>query len=679
MKPPKEFIILIGKQSLYFGEGRHKDTQNLQKGEVKGSEIELYIANLLRRIINLKNQNDLLTKEDISRLGRMLYNFLREWNLDVAFRRFYREIAEVDPGGPTYGRIFLEFIDDADMLALLPWEFLSYGEKEHFLGAHQEVKFDLIRRYSFHSDQGIFSYTPRPEPADELKVLLIQAEPSGQPFEGDQLSAYFVSLHQEGKTNLKVISQPTFRHFPSQVAALRQEGYYPDVIHFAGYGEINGGKGFVGLVDEDGESRVDWLEDRQFIDILSPLLDKTKLVFLHACGGGMVGDYASKTGLGLRMLGQKVPALITLQAPVQPYVALDFARIFYEALLNGDDVGRAVTAGRKKLCFELQEKQGQNAFEKRINPYGEKSFGLPVLYITTEEPFPLVAVQTGDKKEKTQEEVVYYECQNRPNPRCLRIKMVEQDDLGCPVCGGPLVPSQRSGGQPAQSGQSLRVPTPGKTKAGKSPSGEVFVLPDQGGPKKPAGPTELVILFLAANPKDTSRLRFDEEARRIKDALGRSKFREKFRLIQEMAVQIPDLRRALLDNAPGIIHFTGHGTSLGRIYLEDATGNAQEVSAEALGNFLRLFREHIRAVILNACYSEEQAKEIVKHGIPVIGMKSEVPDKAGVEFSEALYDALGAGKSLDFAFELGCSAIEMYNLSKEDIPQLLKPKTELQP
>jgi hypothetical protein len=118
---------------------------------------------------------------------------------------------------------------------------------------------------------------------------------------------------------------------------------------------------------------------------------------------------------------------------------------------------------------------------------------------------------------------------------------------------------------------------------------------------------------------------------------------------------------------------SGHGSALGRIYLEDPSGNGQEVSAEALGNLFKLFKKYIRCVILNACYSEVQAKEITKHGIPVIGMTSAVPDKTGVVFSEAFYDALGAGENLEFAFDLGCSAIEMDQLKKEDMPVLLKP------
>lgn len=192
-------------------------------------------------------------------------------------------------------------------------------------------------------------------------------------------------------------------------------------------------------------------------------------------------------------------------------------------------------------------------------------------------------------------------------------------------------------------------------------------------PSPGPGAAQEVILFLAANPRDSSRLRLDEESRRIGGALERSRYRDKFRLTQKLAVQIPDLRRALLDEQPTILHFSGHGSELGRIYLEDVSGNGQEVPVEALGNLLKLFKDQLKCVLLNACYSEIQAVEIVKHGIPVIGMNTAVPDRAAVEFSEAFYDALGAGRSIDFAFELGCSAIEMYNLKAEDIPVLKKP------
>ncbi|MBD0263972.1 MAG: adenylate cyclase, partial [Tolypothrix sp. Co-bin9] len=68
------------------------------------------------------------------------------------------------------------------------------------------------------------------------------------------------------------------------------------------------------------------------------------------------------------------------------------------------------------------------------------------------------------------------------------------------------------------------------------------------------------ILILSANPTNTDWLRLDEEIREIKTALKRSKYRDNFEVITEGAVRIDDLRRALLDSEPQIVHFSGHGT-----------------------------------------------------------------------------------------------------------------------
>ena len=71
------------------------------------------------------------------------------------------------------------------------------------------------------------------------------------------------------------------------------------------------------------------------------------------------------------------------------------------------------------------------------------------------------------------------------------------------------------------------------------------------------------ILLLAANPKDTKRIRLDEEQRRIEQALERGKKRDEFRLVSKWAVTDDDLRRAILENEPDIVHFSGHGNGLG--------------------------------------------------------------------------------------------------------------------
>ncbi len=52
-------------------------------------------------------------------------------------------------------------------------------------------------------------------------------------------------------------------------------------------------------------------------------------------------------------------------------------------------------------------------------------------------------------------------------------------------------------------------------------------------------------------------------------------------------------------------------------------------------------------------------------------MKKEVGDIAAIEFAVAFYDALGAGRSFEFAFRFGCNAIQLASISEHLTPQLI--------
>ncbi len=179
------------------------------------------------------------------------------------------------------------------------------------------------------------------------------------------------------------------------------------------------------------------------------------------------------------------------------------------------------------------------------------------------------------------------------------------------------------------------------------------------------------ILFLSANPVDTSRLRVDKEQREIDQELRMSRSRDSFEFIDAEAVRSHDLQQVLLDNEPRIVHFSGHGTLEG-VILEDEDGNAVPVSTIALANLFRLFKDQVQCVVLNACFSEAQANAIVEHVPYVIGMSHEMPDDAALRFSTGFYKAIGAGKNIDFAFELGVNAIELDGLESHTIPRLLR-------
>jgi len=183
------------------------------------------------------------------------------------------------------------------------------------------------------------------------------------------------------------------------------------------------------------------------------------------------------------------------------------------------------------------------------------------------------------------------------------------------------------------------------------------------------------ILILAANPKNSNSLRLDEEVSEIDKCLQRAKRRDEFILKQQLATSSKDIRRAMLDNKPNIVHFSGHGKGEDGLVFEDNTGQAHLVRAKALAGLFELFADEVECVLLNACYSKVQAQAIVQHIDSVIGMDKPIQDKTAVEFAVGFYDALGAGKSIEFAYKSGCNAIQLAGFEKEHlIPVLIQKK-----
>jgi CHAT domain-containing protein len=163
------------------------------------------------------------------------------------------------------------------------------------------------------------------------------------------------------------------------------------------------------------------------------------------------------------------------------------------------------------------------------------------------------------------------------------------------------------------------------------------------------------------------------------------------------------VQQALLDLKPQIVHFSGHGEGQvsdsepagivaqnplvnrkfepiqpdsssqpnAGLYFETETRQSKLVSTEALVGLFELFSDRVECVVLNACYSELQARAIAQHIPYVIGMNQAIGDRAAIEFSIGFYDALGAGESIEFAYKLGCSMIRMAGISESLTPVLV--------
>lgn len=180
------------------------------------------------------------------------------------------------------------------------------------------------------------------------------------------------------------------------------------------------------------------------------------------------------------------------------------------------------------------------------------------------------------------------------------------------------------------------------------------------------------ILFLAANPKDTVSLRLDEEVREIEHKIMLAQKKDQLLLIKKGAVRASDLQLYLNQERPTIVHFSGHGTDEGRIVLEDIIGNPVTVTSESLARVFKTLKDNVRCIVLNACFSIDQARAINQHVDFVIGMSSSIKDKAAIAFSSAFYLALSSERSIRNAFDQGINEVLLAGFSEEEnTPKLL--------
>jgi hypothetical protein len=203
------------------------------------------------------------------------------------------------------------------------------------------------------------------------------------------------------------------------------------------------------------------------------------------------------------------------------------------------------------------------------------------------------------------------------------------------------------------------------------------------------------ILFLAANPKGSSPLALDREARAIHVELERSGYREQFEFVTRWAAEPLDLLRELRKLRPTVVHFSGHGqegaaalasdgtaprkleipgwsaaASPGGLQFHSADGSAQIVSPAAIEQTFGAAGSSVRVVVLNACYSAPQAVALVAHVDCVVGMSGAIHDDAARHFAVGFYGGLAEGEPVEAAYQQGRTAISLEGLDDAALPQL---------
>ena len=196
------------------------------------------------------------------------------------------------------------------------------------------------------------------------------------------------------------------------------------------------------------------------------------------------------------------------------------------------------------------------------------------------------------------------------------------------------------------------------------------VIQTQASPDAAAIGEKVTVLFWAANPIDTEPLRLGEEVRTIDERLRGTAYADRFDLEQQWAVRYTDLSDGLLRYTPQIVHFSGHGDPSGTLMFENAHGAAAPVSIGALADLFRIAGDSVRTVVFNACYSNDQADAVAEHVECVVGTTRAILDPSALAFAGGFYRALGYGRSIETAFELGRNEIDLAGLDDHDVPHL---------
>jgi hypothetical protein len=183
-------------------------------------------------------------------------------------------------------------------------------------------------------------------------------------------------------------------------------------------------------------------------------------------------------------------------------------------------------------------------------------------------------------------------------------------------------------------------------------------------------PEKIVVLLFATNPKDTCQLRLDEEVRSIQEVIRKSEYRDSIVFETRWAVRPFDILQAINELNPDIVHFTGHGSKNSELLLENANGNTQYVSKEAITQTIMSSSEKIHFIFFDACFTDEQAISITKYVDAAIGMTHSISDEGASAFAAQFYSSLGFGLSIKKSFEQAKGILASISPSEMDIPTL---------
>lgn len=180
----------------------------------------------------------------------------------------------------------------------------------------------------------------------------------------------------------------------------------------------------------------------------------------------------------------------------------------------------------------------------------------------------------------------------------------------------------------------------------------------------------VTILFVAANHPAGESLALDREYRAIEQSIRAARHRRAFRLVPKLAARLSDLREALLDLRPEVVHIACHGSPDAELLLLSEEAGTAPVPPTALASLFGALADNLTLVACNACFTAEQGEAIRRTAGLAISMRARIGDDAAVAFASSLYSTLAFGRSVHDAFEAGRAAVEVIDARQKETPRL---------
>lgn len=274
--------------------------------------------------------DDRATARDTLRVGTRLFAALFSGDI---LRLWESSRGSIHNGGGL--RVRLDIRSPA--LAAVPWEIMHDG---HVYLA-QTITTPIVRCLSNHRRPRYRDGSSTPN------VLLVTATPrnaTALPNVDAEAAAILHNLYRLRKRReigyCDLLSHATRE---SLQAKLREADY--DIVHYVGHGVFDGSRGYLVLEDETG--RADLIDSATLGVFLTDT--SVRLLFLNCCETAVPSVVESTQGVAEATLVIGVPAVVAMSTVVRDDVAAEFARVFYEVLVQRRSLEFCMTEARKGI------------------------------------------------------------------------------------------------------------------------------------------------------------------------------------------------------------------------------------------------------------------------------------------------------------------------------------------